>query len=248
MLLFIPTKTKKIPAPILFLTWISLPTTTLYWPHPYPFCSLLLECYLSCPPPLLYFLPPVFTLSLPLSLSAWPYRGEVMREDPIWKFSQMLATEGGMFLKRSTRSLTLCQTPLSPPASSFLLLLLLLLFSLSFLLSQPKLLSGVLRLAANNGGVVWYHRLPEGAEAAERLSSKPKHLYSVIHLIIPHPSIPLLSASLSIIHLALIFLPVCQRGSAKMSAAWRGVCILCVCLGTVQMCVCECVCSFWWSE
>lgn len=55
----------------------------------------------------------------------------------------------------------------------------------------------------------------------------------VIHL----PSVSLPLASLPIIHLALIFLPVCQRGSAKISAAWRGVCILCICLGTVHVCV-----------
>lgn len=94
----------------------------------------------------------------------------------------------------------------------------------------------------NNDGVVWYHRLPEGVEAAERLSSKPKHLYSVIHLITPHPSILLPSASLSIIHLALISLPVCQRGSAKMSAAWRGVCILCVYVYVQYVCVWVSVC------
>lgn len=43
----------------------NLPSTTPYWPHPYPFCPLLFECYLSWPPPLLYFLVPVSSLSLP---------------------------------------------------------------------------------------------------------------------------------------------------------------------------------------
>lgn len=78
---------------------------------------------------------------------------------------------------------------------------------LQFIISPSQgLLSGFLRLAANNAGVVWYHRLPQGVEAAERLSSKSKHLYSVICLIvIPHSSVPLPAASLSIIHLTLIY-------------------------------------------
>lgn len=165
-----------------------------------------------------------------------------MREEPIWKFSQMLAGEEGMFAERSTHSLTLCQTPHSlpaprPPAP--------LQFAISPLPAK-SFLSSSLRLAANNGEVVWYHLLPEGVEAAERLSSKPKHLYAVIHMIvIPHPSIPLRSASLSITHpLWSFFLSV--RGDLPRLLRPGEVCI-----SRYSICVWACVQRgrwfIWWE-
>lgn len=65
----------------------------------------------------------------------------------------------------------------SPPGHLLLLSLSLpLLFGLSFFFSPPcsRCLSGSLRLAANNAGVVRYHRLlrRRRVEAAQRLSSK----------------------------------------------------------------------------
>lgn len=121
-----------------------------------------------------------------------------MREDPTessakcqQKWERDVCVEHSLSLSVKHLFLHLALSFLPPPSSVYHF-------------SQP--LSSSLRLAANNAGVVRYHRLLQGVEAAERLSSKTKHLYSVIHLIvIPHSSIPLPSASLSIIHLTLIY-------------------------------------------
>lgn len=188
------------------------------WANPYCFS-------LSWPPSALHFLVPVSPLCLSLFCLTL----------------QKISHEGGSHLKVQpnvsnrgrdvpeeehslSHSLSNTSFSLWPPLSSS--------SSSVYHFSTPSrgFLSDFLRLAANNCGVVWYHRMPEGVEAAEQLSGKPKHLYSVIHLIvIPQPSIPLPSASRSVIHLALIFLPVCQRGSAKISVARGGACIWCVC-------------------
>lgn len=74
---------------------------------------------------------------------------------------------------REALTLVLCQTP--PPPPGHVLLLLSPSFSLSFFFSPlSRCLSGSLRLAANNAGVVRYHRLLllRRAEAAQRLSRK----------------------------------------------------------------------------
>lgn len=72
---------------------------------------------LSCPMPFLVWM---LQFLVQTSVSLWPSRGRLRREDSIWKFSQMLVKEGGMFLKRSSCPRSLCHIPLSPPGILFL--------------------------------------------------------------------------------------------------------------------------------
>lgn len=187
----------------------------------------------SSPLSLLLYCTLLFPASLSLTIQEKSHEGGSHR-----KFSQMLAKVGEGRLCRAL-ALTFCQTPLSPPGP-------LLPPSLAppsssvYHFSQP--LSSSLRLAANNAGVVRYHRLLQGVEAAERLSSKTKHLYSVIHLIvIPHSSIPLPSASLSIIHLTLIYSACLSvRGHLPAFQQPGETCVCCVTLLLQHICVSVC--------
>lgn len=155
-----------------------------------------------------------------------------------------------MFLKRGTRSLTLCQTPLSPPG---------LLFSSSSFSSSssvyhlsppgPKLFC----LASRD----WRPITPESSDtiSCQRECRQPRGclanpntcILSSVWLLSLVPSIPLPSASLSIIHLTLIFLPVCQRELGPTFLQPGEACAYSV---HVYVCtMCECVCFFfWWSE
>lgn len=126
---------------------------------------------------------PLFASLFP-AFCSWQAKGKIKRSQGGWshtKFSQMLAKRPGWGVRAvglwsawSTHSHSLSNTssstwprpPRSPPRS--------LSFSLSFFSPPSRCLSGSLRLAANNAGVVRYHRLLllRRVEAAQRLSSK----------------------------------------------------------------------------